>query len=306
MTDFDRFLANQSDASANDNPALGEGQYDLPVAASLRAVREAKGLHIEVLAAQLKVSVKKLEALEAGRYGELPDLTFARALALSACRHLKTDPAPILAHFPDQRAEVLDAPKSTINTPFRNTDSATPVPLSQRLRSPSLWVVLLLLGGAFLLWTLPHGAWLSAYSWLAPSTAVPSEDRVELIAPALQSNADPVPSDPALANAAQRNEPTEGLVANGNVPKPPPVVTVDASYLLQLRANKETWIEVVNGRGAVLVQRTLQPGDTLQYTATPPYKVAVGRPGAVEVWVRGEVFDLSPYRRNRVARFEVQ
>ena len=59
----------------------------------LRAAREAAGLHIAALAAALKVPVRKLEALEAGRYGELPDLTFARALASSACRHLKVDPA---------------------------------------------------------------------------------------------------------------------------------------------------------------------------------------------------------------------
>ncbi|MBU7575138.1 MAG: helix-turn-helix domain-containing protein, partial [Hydrogenophaga sp.] len=66
--------------------AAGEGA-SRPVL--LRAAREAAGLHIAALAAALKVPVKKLEALEAGRYSELPDLTFARALASSACRHLK-------------------------------------------------------------------------------------------------------------------------------------------------------------------------------------------------------------------------
>ena len=34
------------------------------------------------------------EALEAGRYHELPDTTFARALAKTVCRVLKIDPEP--------------------------------------------------------------------------------------------------------------------------------------------------------------------------------------------------------------------
>ena len=303
MTDFERFLAKQGDEEV-DNADAGSGPQALvPTAGmvTLRAAREAKGLHIEVLAAQLKVSVQKLEALEAGRFGELPDLTFARALALSACRHLKADPAPILARFPGQRTEVLDAPHSTINTPFRNTDSVTPVPLSERLRSPLLWVVVLLLVGALLLWLMPKNGLLPSLPDPASTTPAATEERIDLITPGVPGG-DAVPGEPVPEGAPV----TEGVVPTSNGPKPPPVVAVSSDYLLQLRANKETWIEVVNGRGAVLVQRTLQPGDTLQYTASPPYKVAVGRPDAVEVWVRGSVFNLAPFRRNRVARFEVQ
>ena len=80
-------------------PMTGEG-VSRPVL--LRAAREAAGLHIAALAAALKVPVRKLEALEAGRYEELPDLTFARALASSACRHLKIDPAPVLEQIPNR------------------------------------------------------------------------------------------------------------------------------------------------------------------------------------------------------------
>ena len=75
---------------------LGEQTLESAPAASrpvrLSEAREAAGLHIAALAAALKVPVRKLEALEAGRYEELPDLTFARALASSACRQLRIDP----------------------------------------------------------------------------------------------------------------------------------------------------------------------------------------------------------------------
>ena len=69
--------------------------------AMLRAARQQQGLHIAALAASIKVAPAKLEALESGRYHELLDLTFTRALAQAICRVLKIDPAPVLAQLPD-------------------------------------------------------------------------------------------------------------------------------------------------------------------------------------------------------------
>ena len=50
--------------------------------ALLRAARERQGLHVAALAAAIKIPQRKLEALEAGRFEELPDATFTRALAI--------------------------------------------------------------------------------------------------------------------------------------------------------------------------------------------------------------------------------
>ena len=49
--------------------------------ALIRAERERRGVRIENLAATLKVSPGKLEALEADRHDELPGPAFTRALA---------------------------------------------------------------------------------------------------------------------------------------------------------------------------------------------------------------------------------
>jgi cytoskeleton protein RodZ len=70
--------------------------------AILRQSREAQGLTSDAVAQALRVATAKLEALEADRLGELPDATFARALALAVCRQLKVDAAPVLALLPQQ------------------------------------------------------------------------------------------------------------------------------------------------------------------------------------------------------------
>lgn len=75
----------------------------------LRQYREALGLSVELLAPTLRVPVSKLEALEADRLDDLPDVMFARALALAVCRQLKADAAPVLALLPGQDVSRLAA-----------------------------------------------------------------------------------------------------------------------------------------------------------------------------------------------------
>jgi transcriptional regulator with XRE-family HTH domain len=98
----------------------GAGGPDGPSAgAMLRAARERNGIHIAVLAATIKVAPAKLEALEADRIEDLPNASFARALAQSVCRSLKTDARPILAALPPPDADLLGKPVGPLNTPFR-------------------------------------------------------------------------------------------------------------------------------------------------------------------------------------------
>ncbi len=85
-----------NDATHAHGPPLGSSGAD----SLLKRAREAQGLTLEGLAATLKVTPAKLAALEAGRYQDLPDAAFARALAMTVCRVLKIDPAPVMAGLP--------------------------------------------------------------------------------------------------------------------------------------------------------------------------------------------------------------
>ena len=89
----------------------------------LREAREAHGLHIEMVAAALKVPPQKLLALEADDIASLPDPVFARALASSVCRALRIDPAPVLAKLPTTQKVSLAAADRTLKT---NISSGTP------------------------------------------------------------------------------------------------------------------------------------------------------------------------------------
>ncbi|MEO5677476.1 MAG: helix-turn-helix transcriptional regulator, partial [Usitatibacter sp.] len=151
--------------------SVGQGDS---AGALLRAAREKRGLHIAALAASIKVSPRKLEALEADRHDELPDLTFTRALAQTVCRALKIDAEPVLAKLPlagnlPKLARLGDG----LNTRFREAPGRRDPREFGLLRKPVFWATLVVLLGALVLALLPERwvPWRAAASGAARSPA---------------------------------------------------------------------------------------------------------------------------------------
>ncbi len=291
----------------------------------LREAREAAGLHIAALAAALKVPVKKLEALEAGRYDELPDMTFARALASSACRQLKVDPAPVLAQIPLGHRPQLGDSAQAINAPFKGVGDPAPLNAMGWLSRPAVLAAIALLLGALVLVFLPErqvppqadavmpppGAAPDAPALVmepAPAAVAPVADGSNPIAgTATAASAAPEAVQP-LANAPVVATPADtAAVATTTTASVSPTMAVGTTgSLLSITATGESWVEVVNGAGSVVMKRMLKTGDVIDFSTAPPYTVVLGRADAAQVTVRGKPFDTAPYARNSVARFEVK
>ncbi|HEY2255736.1 MAG TPA: helix-turn-helix transcriptional regulator, partial [Variovorax sp.] len=140
-------------------PLVGGGDSTHMTAGDmLREAREAHGLHIDVVAAALKVTPQKLAALENDDIAALPDAVFARALAASVCRALRIDPAPVLAKLPGAKRDGLADSDRTISKSLRSAAPRSGAG-SNWLPSRALVVVvaLLLVGAAVLFW-LPQSA----------------------------------------------------------------------------------------------------------------------------------------------------
>lgn len=88
--------------------------------ALLRQARESQGVAVDTLAGIIKVPAMKLSALEAEDWALLPDPNLNRALAMTICRALKVDSAPIMAQMPAAVATSLAASKEPLNQPFRD------------------------------------------------------------------------------------------------------------------------------------------------------------------------------------------
>lgn len=317
----------------NVEPSMSELEPQAPSAPAeqrhggvlLRERRIASGMHIVGLSAVLKVPVARLEALEAGRFDELPDLIFARALASSVCRVLKTDAAPVLAALPMPAAPAPVAPAATIDMPKPMRPQGGP-PLGGHAarRQRRFWVMGLLL---VVLALLASGAWW----WQQPSHLLVQAD-AEPLTPLAQPAAEPAPAAPVQDVALQAPMQTPipapttdtatvtATVASSPQPLPaqaqPAAVAPSAAApvaapavvtpVVSISASQVTWVQVLGASGALRLERTLQAGESIEASDDLPLQVVVGRADAVEVKVRGQRFDLAPYTRNQVSRFQVR
>ncbi len=292
---------------------LAEGDVAQKTAGDmLREAREAHGLHIEMVAAALKVPPQKLLALEAGDIASLPDPVFARALASSVCRALRIDPAPVLAKLPGAQRAPLAETNRTLNarvvsdTPRWNGGRSSGLPSRALLAV----VVLLLIGAGVLFW-MPQ----SAFDQIGASVArLTAKSDAESVPSADQGGvSEPVPTQAVAPTGPAGAAPAAGVVAA--VPAAPasaPMVAVAntstaSSQQLVFVAREECWVTVTEAGGKQLLRRSLQVGETVGLSGALPLSVVVGRASAVDVQVNGKPYDLKPVTRGGgVARFEVK
>ena len=282
--------------------AIEAGTSAAAAGAMLRAAREAAGVHIAAMAVSLKVPVKKLEALEAGRLDLLPDAVFARGLAASICRGLKVDPQPVLDLLPANASSRIAVEPPAINAPF-NAAGGESRASTQFKMSPSAIAVLVLLLGALVIYFLPasHKQNVGENNTSEPVASVPTP----MENPAPNAPITGAGTAPVAAQAAA-SAPVAATAMATAVPGASAPVAADGSQLLTFVARAETWVQVTDAKGVTPVRKTLQAGETVTASGTLPLAVVVGRIEAVDVQVRGKTMDLTPIAKNNVARFEVK
>lgn len=291
----------------------------------LREARQAQNLEIDDLASMIKVAPAKLEALEAGRHEQLPDANFTRALAMTVCRSLKIDPAPILAALPAAQAIPLAPQKPALNQPFKESrganlsfDSGQSFDLKALLKPQWLAPILLLLA-SLVVYFLPDDAlqwpqWAHVGGDKAQAvgngpTLAASAAELPAVMPELVTAPEIVPSQAESASSGVVNA-AASQVSSADVPPvvaaPAPAEAVVAGAgPLVLKSSQAAWVEVRDTTGVVL-SRHLKEGETVALAGTPPFKLRLGNSQALQVIYQGQPVELASYTRNNVARLELK
>ena len=292
--------------------------------ALLRAARQQQGLHIAALAASIKVSPAKLESLESGRYHELLDITFSRALAQTVCRVLKIDPAPVLAQMPGAPPDALGRVDGGLNMPYRERPGRVVPADWAPWRHPVLWLVALLLmaaaafvlvpssavrdlalpGSAGTLPVMPPG---DAAAAVGPDgAALPPADGASAVPGVLRPAASGVlgaagagsvlstvlaTADPDAGRPSPAASPADNAAAS-------PAVAGDT---VALRALQATWVQAVDGSGQTLMSRLVPAGESVELTAQPPVRLRIGNASGTELSFRGQRIDLKTTARDNIA-----
>lgn len=285
----------------------------------LQAGRERRGLELDALAQLLKVPVRKLQALEADRFEELPGAAFTRSLAQSYARQVGVDVQEVLALLPQAIVppQRLEHVSRGLQTPYREGSGAHFGGSGGRGGfegfRPVHGVALALLALALLLWLLPPlstllpslglssrsepAAEVAAGSEAAASSTVVVETVHGVPAEQVTTPVPPVASAvPVMPVPVAASAPPAAPSASAPVPA---AATPVGTVVLKTRA--ASWIEVRDAGNAVLLSRTLQSGETVGLDGAMPMQVRVGVASALELSLRGEPVDLKPYTRGTSA-----
>ncbi|WP_051303279.1 helix-turn-helix domain-containing protein [Comamonas composti] len=328
-----------------DSP-VDDGQPQVTAGQLLRQMREAAGQSQAGLAASLKVQPAKLQALESDDHAAFSDHVFMRALALGVCRSLRADAKPVLDLLPQGMPKGLSPGQAGINKPIKERSfKGVGAPVStERNTSKVVFVVLLLLAAAAGVYFFPSdlgqdkelqneaaaqvegsapvAAAGDAQSDAQSSSAPPEPTAVQQAAQAgagVQPVTEPVPAGSATnpgADAGSSVSASAAAMASSLQSAPSPAAAqavpqaadkaATGDELLLIRASAESWVQVKNGHGQVVEQKTLAVGESLTASGVLPLSVVIGNAGAVQVSVRGQAMDLAAIARSNVARFEVR
>ena len=276
---------------------MTEAQADRSAGAMLRKARLAQGMDVATLAAAMKVTPQKIELLEADRFGELHGAAYVRALAQSVSRCLKIDPVEVLELLPRPESERLDQINQGLNTPFKDRPGHIVARDWSVISRPMIWGPALLVLGALLL-----------YMW--PSKLVPPARTVvrPVPAPAPAAPASAPPAAPTASATAVETAVetvysvpprTEGQVGSESVAAP-------VSRMLQLSTTSQSWVEVLDAQGRLLISRTVQPGEAVGLDGALPLRLKIGNSAGTRLVFRGELVELAAHTRDNVAKLELK
>ncbi|TXT41303.1 MAG: hypothetical protein FD135_359 [Comamonadaceae bacterium] len=305
-----------------DEPKM-EGVQNTPSRAGelLRAARESQGIHIAMLAASLKVSAKKLEALEADRYDLLSDTVFVRALASSVCRSLKIDASPVLACLPRSELPRIKTDESGLNAVFSEASLGPAGSLLAQINRPLSIAIVLLFIGILAIFFWPSKSVDSTTASVVMDQAPQQVIAEPVLPPQVDVNASTAdsaqsklvdtltgPAAPQLsASMAGVNQVQKVLTGSAVSAVPVSAASVAVSdNVLGLHSRGSSWVEVLDAQGVVQLRRVLNKDENIQLSGKLPLSVVLGRSDLIDVAVRGQMFDTTGLAKNNVARFEVK
>lgn len=259
-----------------DTPALGASR----VGAELRAARQRLGWSLPDVAATLRIRLPYLTAIEEGRLADLPGNAYAMGFLRSYSTFLGLDAAEVARRF---RAEA-----SEVN---RKPELAFPAPVPER-GVPAGAVVLLgviIAVGTYATWYRYSGDTPGAApvipavpERLAPLASAPPSNpspQVASILPPPGNNGSPM----APAAATPPLPPPVQVPVSAAPPSTPPA---DASRVV-LRVKSDTWIQVREKQGQVLLNRVMRGGETWPVPKGQQVLLTTGNAGGTELLLDG-------------------
>jgi cytoskeleton protein RodZ len=303
----------------------------------LRDAREAKGIAIEDMAEKLHLLTDVVRGIEQCDFEEMPSRVFVRGYVRNYARLVGLNAQEMLDKFDQAHPEDLSHLQID-KSPHLPTDS----PVVSRFAGIMTWVTVLAIVILFVVWwygyltreeakeiTVEQSVETEEVTVQAPVELVPQVESltppvlaietIEEAQAALPKNeltepkialpteaalvdsvieAQPIVAEPLFIEPAQalviEEKPVEVVEAQPQVPAVPDV---------RLKLNGDCWVIVKSDDDSFKLVGLYNTGYEKIFEGNAPYTIVLGNYESAELWVRGELYDLTPHARGNVARF---
>lgn len=276
----------------------------------LREARETKGLTLQEVQGQTRISTRYLEALENGDYDRLPTPVHVRGFLRNYARFLGLDPDPLLDRYEyavdkrPRRKEEQFANQKPVGAPLKEPPADQhffdPVNMEvdagygRRAGNRSETILRLVIIAALI-----------GLIYLAGQRFIPlltgngdgTEELTDGIEGAVQEllnqgeatataevTPDLLPS--GIITPTGRNDFTSGTAVPTTQPTRPPLPATMEEIVLDVIATQRAFMEVTID-GDVVFTGNARPGDTFQWTAQEEAKIITGNAAGVDVSING-------------------
>ena len=280
--------------AVNMMPAAAETE-NAPPGRRLAEARQAQNLTSADVARQLKLSVWQVDALEAGRYHQLPGPIFVRGFIRNYARLVKLDPGELLRAGGDSLPQPVarrDAPPS----------QDIPFPSQEAPRWPLYAAAAAVIVGALAIYE---------FYWNVPEPRVVQPPAASTAAASVKTTgvSVPAPTSGGEAQAVREASATTIAVAPTAATAPQPDaerLPRPGERLLRLDFDDESWVEVRDRNERVIFSQLNRPGTQQLIHGLPPFSIVVGNAHGVRLTYEDRPVDLASHTKIDVARLILQ
>jgi len=280
----------------------------LTVGHQLKQAREAKKITISEVAAQLRLTKESITYLETNQWDKLHGRAYARGYLSSYVNFLALPKEELLAAF---------------NIEYKTEELVQTYPQKVTAQNQSRLVPFLLVGIVFIV------IGFSYQQWQAP-IEVKSEQQVEVMkeeeaVDAFSSSVVEPLSEPESEQLSIESRETnvdieqhvsdESVNLDEHVFEPQTQLNIPSeaetnelvveNVVIELQFIEESWVEVVDADGLVLVNKIMTAGKKLVLSGRPPLAVLLGHAAGVTVKYNDEKIDIEANIKADVARFSL-
>jgi cytoskeleton protein RodZ len=286
-------------------PENGETKPRVTVGSELRAERERRGLTVDDVAANLRIRRALIDAIEHGRYKELPGTPYAVGFIRTYADFLELDREEMIRRFQSEARGLED--RKELNFPKPIAESRLP-------GGVLLLMSAIIAAIAYAFWhfqssgertPVPRVA--AVPERLAPlADPIPAKQPETPVEPAAAASADAPATESAPAAEPARTDtttPEQTVAAAPPAPAPAESVGIPAApadsnaprvfgetsgHRIVIRATSDSWIQVRDNTGAVIFTRVMRAGDSYNVPNRGGLSLYTGSAGALEFTVDGK------------------